>query len=103
MKDSIWNHNKSKLNWGYIDTVGATVTEELQTAINRYPEFNSAHEGLAIIMEEFDELKDEVYVKQSKRDWGAMFIEATQLITMTLRLCHDIILPQLDGKETGND
>jgi hypothetical protein len=54
-------------------------------------------------MEEFDELKDEVYVKQSKRDWGAMFIEATQLITMTLRLCHDIILPQLDGKETGND
>ena len=61
------------------------VTTELDRAIRKYPKFNSAHEGYAVILEELDELKTEVWRKQSKRRPKKMRQEAVQIAAMAMR------------------
>ncbi len=59
------------------------VTEELQSAMRKFPPFNSPHEGYAVILEELDELWDEV--KKNPPHKGAMREEATQVAAMAIR------------------
>lgn len=66
------------------------LNNEHDYAIRVFPTFHSAHEGLAIIEEEFDELKKEVFVNQEKRDISQMRKEALQLAAMSLRFILDI-------------
>ena len=42
------------------------VDEELAAANARFPQFHSAHEGYAVILEEIDELKEAVYDVNTK-------------------------------------
>lgn len=60
---------------------------EVRRAKNMWPgNFNSAHEGFAIIDEEFNvELKEHVCTNQRKRDLTAMREEAIQVAAMALR------------------
>jgi hypothetical protein len=62
--------------------------------------FHSAHEGLAVIYEEFDELKDEVWLKASLRDPDAMIKEAKQLGAMAMRFLVDVALPLKEEAES---
>lgn len=62
---------------------------ECQTAMNKFPPFNSAHEGLAVIEEEFEELKKEVFKSPSNRDFVHMKDETVQLGAMALRFLID--------------
>ena len=66
------------------------VDEEHDFAIAKFPPFYSAHEGLAIIQEEFEELKQEVFVRQTQRSNTKMRKEAIQVATMALRFVIDI-------------
>jgi hypothetical protein len=61
------------------------VHAELERANRHYPPFHSAHEGFAIINEEFDELKAHVWMKQGLRDLDAMRKEAGQLAAMAVK------------------
>ena len=61
------------------------VTTELDRAIRKCPKLNSAHEGFAVILEELDELKTEVWRKQSKRRPKKMRQEAVQIAAMAMR------------------
>ena len=54
------------------------VAAELSRAM-KYPLYNSAHEGYAVILEELDELWEHVKTRQSLRDVGAMRAEAAQV------------------------
>ena len=63
---------------------------EHRLAISKFPPFNSAHEGYAIILEELEELKAEVFKKQEDRSYPAMKHEATQVATMALRFILDV-------------
>lgn len=63
---------------------------EHSSAIEHFPPFYSAHEGLAIIQEEYEELKEEVFKKQGKRSVHKMRKEALQVATMALRFIMDI-------------
>ncbi len=71
------------------------VTQELQAANARFPKFASKHEGLAIIEEEFLELRDEVFwgEKKSSSEIGyrnKMRTEAKQLAAMAIRFMLDV-------------
>jgi hypothetical protein len=76
--------------------------KEHDFAIKRFPEFASAHEGLAIIEEEFEELKREVFVNQSKRDNGKLQKEALQLATMSLCFIIDVCCNNKGGLNAKN-
>lgn len=66
------------------------VENELGKALKNWPEFNSAHEGYAILLEEIDELKAHVWTNQKCRDIGLMRKEAVQVAAMALRFIVDV-------------
>ena len=66
------------------------IMNELHEAEHNNAMFNSAHEGYAVILEELDELKEEVWKKPSKCDYFAMRKEAIQVAAMAIRFIKDI-------------
>lgn len=66
----------------------ALVVTELSNAVEKFPKFNSRHEGFAVIKEELDELwdaiKDKEATDQDIKD------EATQVAAMGLRFLTDL-------------
>lgn len=70
------------------DAVEAIITEYLE-ASRRYSAFHSAHEGFAVLMEEMDELKAEVWKNDKARDMRRMRKEAIQVGAMALRFILD--------------
>ena len=72
-----------------LDALNAIACEH-DLAIDKFPTFRSAHEGLAIIEEEFEELKREVFRKQSERSIAKMKQEAIQLGAMAMRFLIDL-------------
>jgi hypothetical protein len=65
------------------------LNEALQAGKN-WPPFNSAHEGFAILMEEFEELKEHVFTNQKRRDLDEMRKEAIQVAAMAIRFAVDV-------------
>jgi hypothetical protein len=66
------------------------VADELRSAQNKFPPFNSLHEGFSILKEEVDELWEVVRMKQSDRARnGLARKEAIQVGAMALRLVLD--------------
>lgn len=70
--------------------ISKVILEEYIRASQKFPPFHSAHEGLAVIYEEFDELKTEVWKNRRSRDMEQMRYEAVQLGAMALRFVLDI-------------
>jgi len=68
------------------------VLNEVDGAVAKFPPFNTAHEGYAVLLEEVDELWEHVKVKQGKRDVAAMQKEAVQVAAMALRFALDICI-----------
>jgi hypothetical protein len=64
--------------------------QEAYGASLRWPPFNSAHEGYAVLLEEVEELWAHVMTNQKKRDIAAMRKEAIQVAAMAIRFAHDI-------------
>ena len=67
-----------------LEAIGHEIENELKRAA-KYPPFNSAHEGYAVILEEMDELKEHVWKKQHSRDIVAMRAEAIQVAAMAVK------------------
>ena len=74
----------------YYDKARKLIEDEYFKATNKFGEFASAHEGLAIVQEEFEELKAEVFKGCETRDIELMKKEARQLGAMALRFLVDI-------------
>lgn len=72
-----------------LDDLIADVRAELEYAVERYPSFNTAHEGYAVLLEEVDELWDQVRVKQGSRSKDLLLAEAIQVAAMALRFALD--------------
>jgi len=73
-----------------LGTILTDVAREYDFATSKFGKFNSAHEGYAVILEELDELKAEVFAKKESRDIGRMRKEALQTATMAVRFINDI-------------
>ena len=69
--------------------IDAVITEYGQVCAENAP-FNSAHEGYAVLLEEMDELKAEVWKKRHIRDINRMRKEAVQVAAMALCFLTDV-------------
>lgn len=67
----------------YNNTIGE-ILDEIYRARGMFPQMNSAHEGIAIIEEEFLELREHVYMKQKNRFLPDMRKEAIELAAMAV-------------------
>ena len=75
-----------------IDAALKEVRKELLSAIDNFPPFRSAHEGVAIIDEEWEEFKEAAYWphrRQRKSDSNEE-TEVTQLAAMATRYLIDV-------------
>lgn len=68
------------------------IVDEYKVASQKFPPFNSIHEGYAIILEELDELEEEVFKQHNKRDREKLRAEAKQVAAMALRFMVDLTL-----------
>ncbi len=76
---------------GYPDYEGQTgvigeVRRELERATEKFAPFHSAHEGFAILLEEVEELKHEVFHGTRERARA----KAIQIAAMALRFIRDV-------------
>lgn len=83
--------SEHRIDWAILEA-----ERELREAVRRYGPMASAHEGLAVIWEEFEELKEEVWKNPKRRDYAAMHAEAVQLAAMALRFIVDVTAPELE-------
>lgn len=63
------------------------VKDELNIARNKFPPFNSEHEGYAVIKEEVDELWDDIKNKDAL--WRDKRNECIQIAAMAIRFIID--------------
>lgn len=75
--------------------IAAELAMELHGCL-KWPPYNSAHEGFAVILEEVDELKAHVWMNQKRRDLAAMRKEAVQIAACALRFAIEVC-----GEERG--
>ncbi len=68
-----------------VGSVTRAAADELRRILQKHKRWNSAHEGYAKMLEEMDELKTEVWLKESKRDLKRMRKEAIQVAATALR------------------
>lgn len=74
-----------------IDAALALVREELLVATDKFPRFNSCHEGKAVIEEELDELWDHIKANTGRSPEAR--VEATQVAAMAVRYLVDLKAP----------
>lgn len=88
-----------------VDQAVALVREELASAQAKHHDFNSGHEGYAVIREELDELWDAVKASKGYVCYdGPTAYEAVQVAAMALRflvnLCeHDGLKAYTEGRK----
>lgn len=65
------------------------IDEEIEKAVSMFPEFNSLHEGYAVLLEEIDELWSDVKTKQQFRNTESIHQECIQIAAMACRIIID--------------
>lgn len=81
-----------------LDAVLNLVKCEVETAVDKWPPLNSAHEGYGVLKEEVDELWDCVKVKQCNRDLSEMKKEAIQVAAMAVRFAIEVC-DEINGRK----
>jgi hypothetical protein len=71
-----------------VDRIATEIAGECRRGMAKFPEFNSPHEGWAVIREELEELWDHV-TSDTGRSADAR-AEAIQVAAMALRYAHDL-------------
>jgi len=66
------------------------VKDELERARKLHGKVHSFHEGFAVILEEVDEFKEEVWKKEAKRDPKLLLGELVQIAAMCNKIAEDM-------------
>lgn len=72
------------------DKFSEMVRDELLAARVKHGPIHSAHEGYAVILEELDEFRAEVWKKRDQQDTKNMLHELVQIGAMAQRIAEDI-------------
>ena len=72
------------------------MTDEICAARQKHHPIHSLHEGYAVILEEMDELKEQVWLKAEKRDHANILEELVQIAAMAARVAVDCELLESD-------
>lgn len=70
-------------------TAALDARHEALLARAKWPPYNSAHEGLGILLEEMRELELHIFLKPAHRDLAAMRREAIQVAAVALRFASE--------------
>lgn len=70
---------------------------EYERAKSLNPAFHSPHEGLAVIEDQFEDLKRQVFLPRSRRNPTLMQKEAVQVATMAIRFIVDCTFNKTPG------
>jgi len=73
-----------------IDATRLISSEYFRALQIHYRKFNSYHEGISVIREEFEELWDEIKKNSANRDPERILEEARQLGAMAMRFLIDL-------------
>ncbi len=76
----------------HLPAMSNLLNEELTAAVSQHGSMASAHEGWAVIKEEFDELWDEIKKKRELRDPNVMRREALHVAAMACRFVIDVTM-----------
>jgi hypothetical protein len=68
------------------------VAVELASARRKHAPMASAHEAYAVILEELEEFKAEVFKRRAMRSWDDMLTELVQTAAMCQRAAEDLNL-----------
>lgn len=68
------------------------VLERFDDAVQRFHPYNSAHEGIAVIREEYLELEHEVFKRERSRDPHVLRAEAIDIAVTAIRFVVDMDL-----------
>jgi len=71
------------------------VKEETETVRKLHPRVINLHEGFAILLEEVEEFKAEVWKKESKRDLHNAYKELVQIASICNRIAEDLLEPKI--------
>jgi hypothetical protein len=74
-----------------LDVIMLDIRKELDRAMETYEHMHSGHEAYAVILEELDEYKEEVWKKPNKRNQQQMYNELIQTAAMCVRAIHDTV------------
>lgn len=82
--------------------MNADIFQEIAAELDRarslgFPPFNSEHEGFAVLLEEVDELKAEVWRNNKSLDYVHMRKEAIEVAAMAVKF-----IERLDAREEVN-
>lgn len=66
------------------------IVEEILKARKAHGPIASAHEGYAVMLEEMDEVKEHVWIKQKRRDQSKLRKELVQLAAMAVAMIVEI-------------
>ena len=85
LDELVWEHRQ------YVSRIARhfhTIKDQIYKTTAKFPPFNSAHEGYAVLREEVDELWEAI--KKKDKDHGAIQKEAIQVAAMALRFLEDV-------------
>ena len=79
--------------------VAYQVLQELREIRKHFRPFQTAHEGIGVLWEEFEELKEEVWKKRKDRDLERMRREAVQVAAVAIRFAADLAMVAIPDDE----
>ena len=82
-----------------MDTFLGCVAAEVKRAQSKHPALHSLHEAYAVILEEMDELKAEIWKQREARSLQVLVVELIQIAAMCARTVEDLGLLAQARKE----
>jgi Zn-dependent M32 family carboxypeptidase len=76
------------------------IVEEYNRATEKFRPFQSKHEGISILREEFEELWE---VVKADEDWSRLEEEAVQVGAMALRFLNDVVRLKKSRRNSPKD